>query len=1011
MAQTENNGKPKRTLAGQWHRGRRLLKSGVREVKNHWETPRPGFDMPYKEWAWTTLCNAFDGTHGALSGFLSFSASCYLIMRYYQVDALDFMVINLIGAPLGYLWSVLGWGIVDNLGRMEKKTERRLLAFYTAAMAAGLAFIIFCPVSFGESFIQGFGKIFGIQVLLSGYGAVRELLLRKYLIPKFGRFKFWPYVNAPLRIVTTFVLLFWDFKQYNYGDMLWRLYLVFSLYSGRTTAGYVNNMYKFSTTNNNERLILECYPVKIGGLLKNIIADWTVPILAMQFGGPENIQTMRYLYLPISIAALILVLISFPKMRERLPQPPIEKKVTFSFWEGVTAVLRNKYRWITMVSGTFDFLGIGARLARDCIWFYMLRMTDGAWFVFLRTAFDLYNIPAEFLAPFIIKRFDFKKLYMVSRAIAVVCDIFELLAVVFFTNKSVVTLAVALLILNFIAGLLTGANGKATANMGIKINDYQMWLSGERLESFSGIFGWIQAPLIYLIGLIVPLLYRTYGLTSDYDVLFNHDVRVKVWIFGAVLCIAGDIICILPYWFFNYSNRKHEQIMEEQKERSEAAWKEAEAEGTLTQDGAIGRPSVFDIEADEAGRAAALERKRAAEERLAAEKAAKAQHKRFRLFRDEKDYIPLPMFNRAAAEGWQRKLFRTGDIEGAEADAAVFEADGGQIRRYLPPRKFVLKRGVKAAVSVVLAVTITASLGISFKTVTNAKAEKYAYSDNIGGSGIRGYYLEQFSGLSSQTEIKLYYAKKEVKSPFWRQFLEYFSLAAPPPEEYITAPDGKLEPLVALGDFSLPNNSYLTSITLGPEIRHIGKWVFNNCPNLREIQVDPANRWFKSVGGVLFTIDGKELVAYPEAVNRSAGAAKDNLPGAYAVPAGVAKIWDYAFYKVDTLQSVAFPPTLKEIGEMAFWTCGALERVRFNEGLEVIGKDAFAYNMKLAGNVVFPSTLRRIGDFAFSKDAKITGFTFNMTKAEYLKRGVTASAFRWNYRTGASEEGQLRFLG
>ena len=998
------------------NKGRHFVKAGLHEVKAHWNTPRPGFDMPYKEWGWSTLCNAFDGTHGAMFGFLSFSTSCYLIMRYYQVDTIDFMVINLIGAPLGYLWSILGWGITDNLGRMEKRTERKLIAVYSAAIVVGLSFIIFTPVSFGESFIQGFGKIFGIQVLLSGYNAIRDLILRKYLIPKYGRFKFWPYVNAPLRIIATCFLLFWDFKQYNYGDMLWRLHLVFSLHSGRNTAGYVENMYKFSTTNNDERLFLECYPVKIGGLLKNIIADWTVPILAMQFGGPENIRTMRYLYFPIAIAALAAVLISVPKMRERLPQPPIGKKVTFSFWEGVTGVLRNKYRWITMISGIFDFLGVGARLARDCIWFYMLRMTDGVWFVLLRTVCDLYNIPAEFLAPFIIKRFDFKKLYMVSRGIAVICDIFELLAVIFCNNQSVVTLAVALLILNFISGLLTGANGKATNNMGLKINDYQMWLSGERLESFSGIFGWIQAPLTYLIGLIVPLLYRTYGLTSDYDVLFNQSVRIKVWVFGAILCIVGDIVCIIPYSFFNYSNRKHDQIMEEQKERTEAAWAEAEAEGSLTQDGAIGRPSVFAVEADEAERAAALEQKRVKQAERTAARANKKKWKIFRFFRDEKDYVPLPVYNKTAAEGWQRKLFRQEDIEGAMADAALFEADGGQIKRYLPPRKFVLKKSVKATVSIVLVITITASLMISFKTVTNAKAEKYVYSDNIDGKGLSGYYLEQFSGLSTQTEIKLYYAKKEIKQPLWRQFLEYFSIVDSPPDVYETGKNGKFAPLVALGDFSLPNNSYLTSIVIGPEIRHIGKWVFNNCQALREFKVDPANKWFKSVDGVLYTIDGKELVAYPEARGyKSKEFAKSGdkawVPyDSYKIHEGVTKIWYYAFYKVDTLTNVTFPSTLKEIGEMAFWTCYGLASLKLNEGLEVIEKDAFSYDVNLAGNIVFPSTLRSIGDFAFSKDAKITGFTFNMTKTQFDERGIAAEAYRWNYRTGASRESQLKFL-
>jgi len=1017
LAKPDSDQKPKLTATEKLNKGRDFIKTGVHEIKTHWNTPRPGFDMPYREWGTTTLATSCDRTHDALSGFLSFSAGCYLIMRYYQVDNIDFMAINLIGAPLGYFWSILGWGIADNLGRLAKKTERKLIAVYSAAIAVGLAFIIFCPVSFGEAFIQGFGKIFGIQVFLAGYGSIRDLLLRKYLIPKYGRYKFWPYVNAPLRVIAAFFILFWNFKQYNYGDMLWRLYLCFSIYSGRTTAGFVANMYRFCTTNNDERLLLECYPVKIGYFLRTVVADWTLPILATQFGGPENIRTMRWLYLPFMIVSLVPVLITFHKLRERLPQPPIEKKVTFSFWEGVTGVLRNKYRWITMISGTFDTLGTGARLARDCIWFYMLRMTDGIWLVILLTITQLYMGPGGFVAPFIIKRFDFKKLYMVSRAIAVTCDIFELLAVIFFNQKGVVTLAVALIILNFITNTVMSPSGYANSNMGIKINNYQMWLSGERLENYQSIFGWIQAPIIYLIALIIPVLYRTYGLTSDYDVLFNESVRYKVWVFGALLCIVGDIICIFPYAFFNYSNRKHEQIMEEQKERTEAAWIEAEAEGSLTQNGTIGRPSSFTVEADEEERKAALKRKQEKEAELAAAKAKKTKRRRFSPFRDEKDYVPLPVFNKIAMEGWQKKLYRKEDIEGAINDAAVFEADGGVIKRYLPPRKFVLKKSVKVAVSIILAVTITASLGISFKTLANAKAEKYAYSANIGGKGLSGYYLEQFSGLSSETEIKLYYAKKEIKPPLWRQVMEYFSIVGSPPDVYITGKDGKYVPIVALGDFSLPNNSYLTSITLGPEIRYIGTWVFNNCPSLREIKVDPANKWFKSVDGVLYTIDGKELIAYPEArgYNSKDNKQDDNKGwvsySSYKVPHGVAKIWDYAFYKVDTLTSVTFPSTLKEIGEMAFWTCNGLSSLKLNEGLEVIAKDAFSYDVNLEGDIIFPSTLRSIGDFAFSKDKKITGFTFNMTKAEFEKRGVTANGYRWNYRTGASDDSRLKFRG
>lgn len=1013
MARTSTTDKPKLTFTEALGKGKGLISTAKNEITAHWNVPRPGFEMPYKEWAWATLGTACDNAHGAVFNFLSFSASCYLIMRYYQVDALDFTVIGLIGAPLGYFWSILGWGITDNLGHMEPQKERRLLAIYATAIIGGLACIMFCPVSFGEAFVKGFGKIFGIQIFLSGYNAVRDLYLRKYFIPKYGRYKFWPYLNAPIRIITTFILLFWDFSRYNYGDMLWRLYLCFSLNSNRPTAGFATAMYPFATNNNDERVLLQCYPIKIGGLLKNILADWTVPILAALFGGPENIRSMRWLNLPIGLVTLATVLVTIPKIHERLPQPPIEKKVTFDFWEGVTGVLRNKYRWITMISGVFDYLGVGARLARDCVWFYMLRMSDGGWFVFLRTVSTLYNIPAEFLTPFIIKRFDFKKLYIFSRSMAVICDIFELLAVIFFRDKGIVTLAIVILVLNFISGLLTRSNAKAIENMNIKINDYQMWLSGERLESFSGVFGWIQSPATYLIGLLVPLLYRTYGLSSDYDILFNHGVRLKVWIFGAILCIIGDIICVIPYAFFNYSNKKHALIIEEQKKRAEAAWNEAEIEGTLKHDGIIGRPSAFEIKTDEAETEAAKLRRQEKEAAIELKKAKK--QKRFKLFRDEKDYTPLPLYNSDSVKGWQKKLYRKEDVDGADADAEVFIADGNEHKQYIRPRKMVLKSSVKTAVSIVLVITIFISLAISFKTVTNAKAEKYKYVESASGEQPAGWYLDQFSGLSSETKVELYYAKKETKKPLWEEVLEYFSIIEKTKDVYITDENGEKQALIALGDFSLSNNSYLTSISIGPNIQYIGEWVFNNCPNLREIKVDPENKWFVSVDGVLYTKDMTELVAYPEARgytdvgNENADDEGWVFYSQYEIPEGVKKIWYYAFYKVDTLTNVSFPSTLEVIGEMAFWTCRGLVSIEFNEGLKEIHKDAFSYCTEMKGEVIFPSTLTYMGDYVFSKVAGVTGFTFNMSEEKFKETGVTKNAYRWYYRTGISSESELKF--
>lgn len=107
---------------------------------------------------------------------------------------------------------------------------------------------------------------------------------------------------------------------------------------------------------------------------------------------------------------------------------------------------------------------------------------------------------------------------------------------------------------------------------------------------------------------------------------------------------------------------------------------------------------------------------------------------------------------------------------------------------------------------------------------------------------------------------------------------------------------------------------------------------------------------YQAIDGVLFSKDGKTLLAYP-------GGRTDEH---YDVPAGVEHIWPYAFgtdylktislpiglktigngafSDCGRLQSIAVPLTVTEIGDYAFWRCVSLELVSLPDGL-TINKD------------------------------------------------------------------------
>ena len=117
-------------------------------------------------------------------------------------------------------------------------------------------------------------------------------------------------------------------------------------------------------------------------------------------------------------------------------------------------------------------------------------------------------------------------------------------------------------------------------------------------------------------------------------------------------------------------------------------------------------------------------------------------------------------------------------------------------------------------------------------------------------------------------------------------------------------PDG----VKTVGDNAFSFCASLTSVEIPASVETIGISAFGGGRSLTSFSVAPANPNFRAVDGVLFTADGKTLIAFPAAKKATK----------YAIPDGVETVGDNAFGFCTSLTSVKIPASVKKIGARAF---------------------------------------------------------------------------------------------
>ena len=147
------------------------------------------------------------------------------------------------------------------------------------------------------------------------------------------------------------------------------------------------------------------------------------------------------------------------------------------------------------------------------------------------------------------------------------------------------------------------------------------------------------------------------------------------------------------------------------------------------------------------------------------------------------------------------------------------------------------------------------------------------------------------------------------------------------------------------------HNSGLTEIYIPANVSYIDFYwgpAFANCSKLTSINVDPANEYYTSIDGVLFTKDMKTLLQYP--------AGKTDAE--YTIPTGVEIIGRQAFYYCQNLKTVVIPEGVTTVSYYAFIDCINLATIEVPSSITTIGENAFTRtkwleDQKAAGKIIY----------------------------------------------------------
>lgn len=406
-----------------------------------------------------------------------------------------------------------------------------------------------------------FGSTIGIRPLHLQYMLTVQTILnvlfffvRAHIVDntrtKWGRFR--PYIafaGIPMAVLAV-IFVFLPFQTMSYNDKLICVFVfavTISMIQPMFTDTY-SELQTVITPNSEERAKV----ISINSIIFSFAPTITglfIPILSNLTGGYTNINTYRYVLAPVSLLGLGLNFFTAFGCKERVvASSTYVQKV--GIIEGAFMIFKNKHWWIRQIASLIGFLetATGVFFA----WIYIYGVQDMTTYGILNTVMGSASGIAMAITPFLLKKLGNRKLLIYHNLLNVL-----FCAVLIFTFKS----PILMFIIMYLNGLVNALSLVYNQVMHSEVKDYQQYLCGYRMDFVFGLAGMITMPITLLSGYVIPYVYEYFGLTTNYDILYDPNVRNQLFMVLCILAIVGAVLNLIPFFFYSMSKEKHQNII------------------------------------------------------------------------------------------------------------------------------------------------------------------------------------------------------------------------------------------------------------------------------------------------------------------------------------------------------------------------------------------------------------------------------------------------------------------
>lgn len=488
------------------------LKRGMATLKAHWKTPSEGYYVNYKEILDFALGNGSYSFIGVIAAWTTIAINIPVMISYFKVSSGFVFVAGIVGSILGLIRAPILSMVIDNSNSKRGKFKPFLL-LSSILTAVTLSLVPFIP----QSWIENILFSFPIPA-----------------IPIFG-------VSASQIEVSLGTLVMFCLVQIG---------TFFYIFLNQCLLGIEQTISPVSQ----ERANISSFKNLVGNLPSSVV-NVVIPLVAgIVFASTtdpmNNIELYRVAFPVCGIGGVLMVFFTYFGVEERVVVHK-EYVARVRFGEGAKQLFANKYFWIITIFNVALAIRVNINMY---LWIcnYGIGGQKGAFALTVcNVVLNNALVPGTILGPFLIKKLGKKNVMLLSTIGFTVMAFVQLLTV-----HSPYLMLVAIFFQNLFNGLSYIYNIMASDAL-----DYQQWKTGKRLEGFwQNCMSFVMTFFGIFTSALVPLFmsFGGVGFDDNIDVALK-DPTVMYGTFESVtwLGIIASIICVIPMFFYDLSEKKH----------------------------------------------------------------------------------------------------------------------------------------------------------------------------------------------------------------------------------------------------------------------------------------------------------------------------------------------------------------------------------------------------------------------------------------------------------------------